>query len=172
MLKHAHFYKEELIKLSQNLLDDNRYKFFNAYSYVNFDVFNMDDKDEWARIKRVSVVDNEIRGYFRANIDRECNNIDSLAVCNFCLDKNKYLFAKDFSSFIELLFNMNFNKIEFNVIVGNPAERIYDRFIEKHNGRVVGTFRQNVKLNDGRLYDQKFYELFKTDYDNVRKSCD
>jgi hypothetical protein len=44
-------------------------------------------------------------------------------------------------------------------VVGNPAERMYDKFIEKYNGRVVGIKKNEVKLVDGKFYGLKLYEI-------------
>ena len=63
---------------------------------------------------------------------------------------------------VDLLFKQyGINRAVFNVIVGNPAERLYDRICNKYGGRVIGTFNQEAKLQDGKLYDVKYYEMMR-----------
>jgi hypothetical protein len=54
------------------------------------------------------------------------------------------------------------------VVVGNPAERLYDRVINKYGGRIVGIKEKSTKLIDGLYYDVKLYEIFKEDFDKAR----
>jgi hypothetical protein len=49
-------------------------------------------------------------------------------------------------------------------VIGNPIEKSYDKLIHKYGGRVVGTYKQHTKLIDNKLYDEKFYEIFRDDY--------
>ena len=45
----------------------------------------------------------------------------------------------------------NFNYITWNVEVGNPAEALTDYIVDKYGGRIVGTFKQDVMLPNGKL---------------------
>ena len=58
----------------------------------------------------------------------------------------------------------NFRKIEFTVIVGNPIEKMFDKYIGKYGGRIVGIGKESVKLPDNLFYDSKLYEIFKVDF--------
>ena len=58
------------------------------------------------------------------------------------------------------------NKMEYSVAVGNPAEKQWDEFTKRANGSVVGVFHKNLCLADRRIYDNKYYELFKEDFMN------
>ena len=51
--------------------------------------------------------------------------------------------------------------MSFVCVVGNPAERLYDKVIEKYHGRVVGVKKQEALLQDGQFYDLKLYEIVK-----------
>ena len=59
----------------------------------------------------------------------------------------------------DIFVKFNFNKINFDVIVGNPAEAMYDKFIKMCKGRIVGTLKKHIKLMDGWIYDTKIYEI-------------
>jgi hypothetical protein len=41
---------------------------------------------------------------------------------------------------------------------------MYDKFIKKYNGRVVGISKESVRLTDGEFYDVKEYEILKDKY--------
>jgi hypothetical protein len=76
------------------------------------------------------------------------------------------MFSHDMGDFIFSLFlRHRFNKIVFRVVVGNPAEDIYDRFCVKYGGRIVGVLKDNVKLLDGKNYDEKLYEIMLNDFE-------
>jgi len=136
--------------------------FWNCTSYWEYE-FKL-SPDSWSTIEMVSVDSNDnVIGFFKANIERSADKVSSLGVANFC-DVNP-VFAKDLKSFIfDLLFKFNFRKIEWTVVIGNPAEQIYDRFIAKYGGRDTGIQRQTVRLQDGKYYDMKGYEIFREEF--------
>ncbi|MCI9098071.1 MAG: hypothetical protein HFI95_18260 [Lachnospiraceae bacterium] len=57
-----------------------------------------------------------------------------------------------------------FRKIDFYVVIGNPVKYQYDRMVEIYGGRAVGFRKEHVMLMDGKLYDQKLYEILREDY--------
>ena len=68
-------------------------------------------------------------------------------------------------AFIDYLFMYrNVSKIKWTVVIGNSAEKLYDSFIQKFNGRVVGIFKNDVQLIDQSIHDVKHYELMREDY--------
>ena len=56
--------------------------------------------------------------------------------------------------------------MSFSVVIGNPIEKRYDKFIEEYGGRVIGVREQDVRLLDGKFYDVKLYEIFRHEYLN------
>ena len=107
-------------------------------------------------------------GYFKCSTDRNNNSIKSLSILYLRPKTFSIGFLRDLEKLIEILFmSYKFNKINFSVIVGNPAERLYDKFIEKYRGRVVGVYKEDVVLIDGNIYDTKLYEILKKDYINT-----
>lgn len=168
MLKLAKLYESQLQQLFNNIVFDDKYKFYNATNYYNF---NLElTNDTWSHIDYVSVdKDNRVRGFLSAKIDRCSEHVSSLRVINF-YDLN-YTFSKDFHQFLTELFTKhNYRKIAFTVIVGNPAEKMYDKYINKYGGRVVGTYKEDIRLYDGKYYDYKIYEIFKTEFEKVVKN--
>lgn len=167
MLKLAKLYETQLNELYMNTIYQERFKYFNYSNYSNYDVELKNDS--WNELEFVSVdKEDNVIGFLAAKIDRVSDHVSSLKIINF-YDIN-ITFSRDFHQFLNDLFiKFNFRKICFSVLVGNPAETMYDKYINKYNGRVVGTYKDDVRLFDGKYYDCKAYEIFKSDYLNAIK---
>lgn len=167
MLKPAINYVDQLTKLRSIIFDnEDKYKYYINNDYINYKTLTVEDSD-WNYIQRVSVNEkDEVQGYLSATLNPPFS-ITNLGFINFYLNSKKLQmsFVRDMLSFIDYLFTYrNLQKIEWCVIIGNPAERLYDKFIKKFNGRVVGTFTKSKRLFDGNVYDVKWYELMRDDY--------
>jgi len=163
MLQPAYLYKEKIYKYKCNFALDERYKYFDCSSSMSF---NIDIEDNsWNKIQLVSLdKNNNPIGYFQASIDRSAYNVSSLKIANLT-PKANFTFAKDLEQFFLDLFNKyNFNKINFTVVIGNPAETMYDKLVKHYGGRVVGIYKNDQKLWDGKIYDIKAYEILKEDF--------
>lgn len=162
MLKTAFEYKEQLQEAYRNITFKERYKYYNNGVYWDYAL--KISENSWDILQMVSVdPKGNVIGYFGAEVQRHNEKVSSLGVCNFT-DGPNMIFAKDFKQFLsDLFFRFNFRKIEFTVTLGNPAEKIYDRFIAKYGGNVTGIRRETVRLEDGKFYDMKAYEVFKED---------
>jgi hypothetical protein len=162
ILQAAYLFKDELDKCRAKLGFDDRYKYYE-YGYAEYTIKPEDNS--WNAIELVSVDrDNNIVGYFKANICRTANFVSSLTIINFNETPN-FTFGNDLKQFfLDLFYKFNFNKISFKVVVGNPAKNMYDRFIDKYGGRSLGIMREEVKLWDGQLYDVKIYEILKREF--------
>ena len=171
MLKPAINYKDQLEKLKSIIFDnEDKYKYYINNDYINYKIQTIEDSD-WSCIQQVSVNEkNEVQGYFSANIDPPFR-ITNLGFTNFYLDSKKLQmsFIRDMLAFIDYLFTYRkFEKIEWCVIIGNPAERLYDKFRNEYKGRVVGIFTKSKRLIDGNIYDVKWYELMREDYESSK----
>jgi len=166
MLKLAYPYKEKLQQKYNEIIFQDKYMFYNCENYWDYE-FKLSESS-WNSIEMVSVDSKDnIIGFFRASISRSSDKVSSLGVVNFH-DANP-VFAKDLKQFIYgLLFKFNFRKIEWTVVIGNPAEKIYDRFISKYGGNITGTTKETVKLQDGEYYDMKGYEVFRSEFKQRR----
>ena len=161
MLELAYANQQELTKKFLEISFVDKYKYFDFTNFINYEL-NL-SKDSWSSLEYVSKKDNEIIGYLRASINRSAGFVSSLGVANFG-DKN-IEFAKDFYRFLEDLFmKFDFYKIRFDVVIGNPAEKMYDRFIKRYGGRIIGTYIKDTKLWTGEYCDVKSYEIFKENY--------
>ena len=162
ILKLAYTYRDELQEKYSEIIFKDKYKYYNCCNWWGYEVKL--PEDSYNSLDFVSVDKNdEVIGYLRACIDRSSNFVDSLAVINF-YDIN-ITFSKDFYKFlIDLFTKFNFRKVSFTVVIGNPAEKLYNKYIEKYGGRIVGIEKEDVKLQDGEYYDKKLYEIFREDF--------
>lgn len=162
ILKLAYSYKDKLQTAYQNIVFQDKYKFFNYSTYWDYTLKL--EESSWNSIEIVSVDNKDnIRGFLKAEISRTTEKVSSLVIINF-YDVN-VVFAKDLYQFlIDLFEKHNFRKIEFTVIIGNPIEKMYDKYIQKYGGNIVGIRKATTKLQDNNYYDKKLYEIFKEDY--------
>ena len=165
MLALAYKYQEELNSKMLEIAFNDKYKYYNNGIY--WDYTKPIENDSWNKLQFVSIDKNDnILGYLEATIGRTNELISGLAIINF-YDTN-ITFSKDLYEFLTSLFEKhNFRKIEFEVVQGNPIEKMYDRCVRKYGGRIVGILNQHVKLSDNNYYNLKMYEIFKVDYDNM-----
>lgn len=162
MLKLAYPYQDALNTVWQSCIFQEKYQYYNVGNWWEYKV-NL-DSSSWENIQMVSVgVSGEILGYFVANIDRLSNKVSNVGAINF--GKVNFVFSKDFFQFLTELFTKHlFRKVEWMVVVGNPAECLYDKIIAKYGGRVVGIRRDSVITADGVVRDEKEYEMSRRDF--------
>lgn len=165
MLDFAQNYEKELAKRMRDTWGKDKYWYYHRSSYFSTAVIN---EDTWNDTQFVSLNSSgEVIGYLGYGIDRECRYVTYLAIINFTDDSS---FGLDVMTMIKDIFERyQYRKIVFSVIIGNPIEPRYDRLIEKYGGRIVGTYKEHAMLPDGQLYDEKIYEIFRTDYLEHRK---
>jgi hypothetical protein len=162
LLKLAYPHQEALNKKYQEIFFNEKYKFHTYGSYPKY-VIDLEDM-AWTKLQLLSVDENNnIIGYLCAMLDRELNHVTELKIVNF-YDIN-ITFSQDLKQFIcDLFLKYNFRKINWTVVVGNPIEKMYDKYTSRYGGRIVGVLKKEVLLNDRKLYDKKIYELFRGDF--------
>jgi hypothetical protein len=162
MLKVAYPYAAELGRWTCEHAFDEHYKFFHYNNWVAYEP--KIDKDSWNSLEMVSIGPaGNIVGLFGADIDRTSNVVKSLRCLNMTGHKHP-TFSRDMVEFLaSLFFKYNFSKVCFTVAVGNPAESMYDKVIERFGGRIVGVKEAHIRLLDGTLRDEKIYEIMKRD---------
>ena len=163
MLEPAIKYRNQLESVQYDIWFNDKYKYWN--SNVFYDSMQI-DTDTWGRHQFVSVNNGEVLGYIEYSISRTNNSVSSLSIMNF--SDNKIVFGKDLIQALKDIFvKYRFRKINFSVIIGNPIEESYDRMIEKYGGRIVGIYKDDVVLIDGKYYDRKLYEILASEYFNA-----
>lgn len=166
MIAFAQDYEKELARRMRETWGNKKYWYYHASSYMSsLEV----DKDTWNNTQFVSLnPSGEVIGLLGYGVNRECRYVNYLAVINFTDDTS---FGIDIMRMVKDIFEKYcYRKIVFSVIIGNPIEESYDRLIKRYGGRIIGTYKEHVMLPDGRLYDEKFYEIFRTDYLEHRKN--
>lgn len=167
MLRLAIDYRDKLNQQMRKTAFDPKYTYYHFSTYRNYKVDIAEDS--WNMIQMVSVdSDENVLGYLSCGCNRSCNKVHSIGAINF--GTVNIGFSRDFYEFLTSLFTVHsFNKIEWEVVVGNPAEKIYDKIVDKYGGRIVGTRIDSTVLMDGSFHDVKEYEIFKKDFLNVYK---
>lgn len=161
MLDIAIKHKEELKK---KMLDT---WFQDKYKYYNYDLWYSDqtiDDETWNRHQFVSLDrDGNLIGYISYSVCRQTHNCSKLVIINF--SDNKVIFGRDLAQvLIDIFEKFKFNKLSFSVVIGNPAEKSYDKWIRKYNGKIVGIKEKETRLMDGDYYDVKLYEIMRDNY--------
>ncbi len=163
MLDLAITYKKELETIyRKNIIGNSKYKYWINQSYLDYRLEMYDT--EWECQYRVSILENKILGLFKAFIKRPEHFISNLSIASFGKN-NGIILIKDLLIFIDNIFmEYKFSKINFYMLKGNPAEKIYKKFIKRYGGRKVGYLKNDIKLIDGIFYDNIIYEIMREDY--------
>ncbi len=154
-------YAPQLQECYQAVLLNEKYRYYWHGASRNY--FIPLEHNDNLKLQYVSVgtCDNVV-GFLECNLNQDTMTAYNVTAMRFT-PKYEPEFAADMYRFVvDLLFKQyGINRVVFNVIVGNPAEKLYDGICEKYGGRVIGTFSQETKLQDGKLYDVKYYEMMR-----------
>ncbi len=103
-----------------------------------------------------------ILGWIAYNIDWQAKSAYNFGMASFT---SSLIFIKDVKQVLDDIFNKyGLERIEWKSYGDNPAIRGYRKFIKRHGGREVGTFKNNIMLQDGKLHDTVYFEILKEDY--------
>lgn len=141
-------------------VNDPKFKYYSRSPAKEYSLQIYNDSYEY--VQMVSLIGpKEVGGYFAARLNRITKTAYDLQIMNFY--KKNAIFTSDLFSFIVdvILNEYGMERIVFSVIIGNPAESFYDRIVNNYGGKIVGTFTNEIMLPDGKLYDLKYYELYK-----------
>lgn len=169
MLELAILHQSKLNDLYAKCIYQEKYKYF--FSSVYADAIKIED-NTWVKHQYVSISPmGDINGYIAYNIDRVEESAKWLSIIGF--NNNSIPFALDVRHAIyDIFLKFNFHKLSFTVTMGNPAEKAYDRFIKKYHGNIIGISHDAVKLYDGKYYDNKLYEILRSDFMKVYTKID
>ncbi len=160
MLAYAQDYEKELVKKMRGTWGKEKYWYYHCSSYMSpIEI----DADTWNNTQFVSLNPSGcVIGYLEYGVKQPERYVSHLAIINFTDD---CLFGIDvIAMFKDIFLKYQYKKIVFSVIIGNPIEPKYDRLISRCGGRVVGVYKEDVMLPDGKLYDRKIYEIRREDY--------
>lgn len=163
MLDFAMSHGEELNKKMRKSFFDDKYKWYHGqyYSDIAFDNNTYNGHQYVSLNKRGEVI-----GYIMYKVDRISEIAYDFQAVNF--SKDALIFGADLKRVIREAFEkFQFQKIEFQVVCGNPIEHSYDKLIHNFKGRVVGIMLGHTKI-DGIYYDMKLYEISRMAYLSTR----
>ena len=166
MLDNARKYTAEVKAKFMDVWYDEKYKYYFCDWH---NAHEMDDND-WTHMYFVSMdKDGNVLGYISYSIERVSGYAHRFGVINFSDDK--ITFGMDLRQVIDDIFcKFNLQRMEFDVVCGNPVEKSYDKMVAKHGGRVIGVKRRATTLMDNKLYDSKSYEILREDYLKSKRS--
>jgi len=166
------------------LITEGNYDYVYLSNYTHYEVVDEIYNDEWNQIQKTSVdTHGNILGYFSASVnmvqkkitgtlfvkfkykyteyakntldpERRCVHIEGLAGA---ITELEDISRTDFHQFVdEIMTHPIYNRIEFRALVNNPANRIYEKFMEKYNGERF-FYRDSIILRDGQYHDEYKY---------------
>jgi len=124
---------------------------------INYSPYSGIRDADYRKDEFVSMVDGRVVGYLCAIIDKSTRSVADISAANF--EKHPE-FNVDFLRFLKNL-RHRYNAIRWACVSGHPNERFYSVICKRYGGRKVGVFTKKIKLHDGRLYDESWYELTK-----------
>ena len=119
---------------------------------------NIQEETESGRFQ-YAIVDseNKLLGYLDYNIDWYSSCASRFGLISF--DRGNPIVGKDLYNELNKLINeYKLHRIEWRMIGGNPAERSYDKFCEKHHG-VKHVLRDAIKDKYGKYHNDIIYEI-------------
>jgi len=119
------------------------------------------------RERMVSTHNGEVIGKFDILINTAASAILEIPVMTLS-EKHRYIFAKDYMTFIRYLMQ-KYRKMSFFVLIGSPVEKTYDRLAKILGWKIVGIMEKQVLNNKGEWNDIKYYEWINKNWrsDNV-----
>ena len=138
-----------------------KYKYYFRTPTINYfiPITDNSDKVQFASLNEYG----EVIGYLSARINRLTKTGFDVEAIHFG-NKQSLIFTQDmFGFYYYLYYQLGLNRVVWSVIEGNPAEQFFDSLI-KYGARIVGTFTDDAMLYDGELYNLKYYEWLKKDF--------
>ena len=163
MLKNARNYRDDLTKLFNDTWYDPKYQYYFSGDY-HYDL-NFGDSDENSRAFVSVDAAGNIVGFISYAYYGTTNRASQFGAMSFKDDTfSKYLFGKDLVKAIDDIFMIyHMDSLTFEVVVGNPVERSYDRLVSKCGGTINAYYHKIAKVK-GILCDSKGYEIMREDY--------
>lgn len=164
MLKSAQLYEGQLKKKVLECWYDERYKYYDCQP-GNLKV-DIPDNNVYTHIFVSVDEEDNIVGLINYSLDWVTMTAYQLGIIGFADNfKNRLLFAKDIIKAIDDIFiKYNLNRLSWYVVEDNPVIKSYRKYIEKVGGKECGRFRQNVKLQDGKMHNEVSFEILKEEY--------
>lgn len=146
--------KTELEELFCVHLYDTDMFYYNGYPHCNYipDLSPKENEYRWA------IVDNNrVIGYFSYCVDVNTNCAYKFGLFSF--ERNNPMVGIDVYRKMKELVS-TYRRIEWRMIQGCSAQRIYDKFCKRHNGNRVMLHSVTKDVN-GKFRNEYIYEIYK-----------
>ena len=153
MLVPAILYKDEIIKGMQKYFytDDMMFETGCMSNWIP-DIVDCPNESTF----QYAIVHNDILiGYLGYTVDWYSSKVYNFGLFSF--DRGNPLIGKEVFNKLEEL-TYKFHRIEWRMVGGNPAERGYDSFLKRHNGK-KHILKDAIKDKDGNYRDDVIYEI-------------
>ena len=160
MLALAIQYEKQVQERYLRTLADPRYRYY-MHGILHYSI-SIERSDAY-KLQYVSLgKQGDVLGLFECSLNRETMTAYEITAIRFTPGYDPEFAADMYRFVVNVIFQeYDMQRVIYNVIKGNKAEKLYDRIIERYGGRIVGTFTNEVRLFDGKLYDVKYYEMLK-----------
>jgi hypothetical protein len=165
MLIRAFKRDKDLKELLEKEFDNKEYSKY----YFTTDYFRQIsiDESEYYGFNYISVDKSQkILGFIGCEYNRESSTVSSCNLINLS-EKPNIIFVKDVFSFVKKLFvEIKVDHITWYCMKGNPAEKIYDKFIDKYHGNKSSVIPRFYYKKSMGYVDAYIYTLTKENYFN------
>jgi hypothetical protein len=153
-------YAQQLQECYQNTLTDDKFRY---YMHGIRRYFIPIEPDDAAKLQYVSLgAYGNVLGLFECTLNRNTRTAYEITAIRFTPGHDPEFAADMYRFVVDVIYQQyGMDRVLFNVVIGNKAEKLYDRIMERYGGRIVGTFTNEVRLYDGKLYDVKYYEMLR-----------
>lgn len=117
------------------------------------------DSPDDGRFDYAIVSNNKLIGYLSYQVDYYVSKAYNFGLMSF--DRGNPVVGKDVFEKLEELVS-TLHRVEWRMVGGNPAERSYDKFCEKHNGN-KHVLKDSVRDATGNYHDDVIYEIVNSD---------
>ena len=153
MLVPAILYKEQIIKEFQTLYYTEDMMFESGC--LNQRCPEIPETPNEGRFDYAIVHNDKLIGYLSYQVDYYASKAYNFGLMSF--DRGNITIGKDLFNKLEELVS-RLHRIEWRMVGGNPVERSYDRFCEKHNGK-KHILKDAIKDAEGNYRDNVIYEI-------------
>ena len=153
MLVPAILYKEQIIKEFQKLYYTEDMMFETGC--LNQWCLEIPEAPNEGRFDYAIVHNDKLIGYLLYQVDYYTSKAYNFGLMSF--DRGNITIGKDLFDKMEELVSQ-LHRIEWRMVGGNPVERSYDKFCEKHNGK-KHILKDAIKDVKGNYRDEVIYEI-------------
>lgn len=154
MLVPAILYKDEILKELQKYFYTTE-MFYGSGCMSNWNPEISEFPNAYTFQYAIVDKDKNLIGYFGYLVDWYSSKAYNFGLFSF--DKGNVIISTNVYNKLEELIS-RFHKVEWRMIEGNPAERNYDFFCEKHNG-IKHILKDSIKDAEGNYRDEIIYEI-------------